>query len=126
MSVVKQFRYISIVKLVLYFAMELLWCISENRQENLIFIILMSALIMGNIIKIVFTAIDIPKISRVISLLFIWLTELIVTTILLTLLFYNIEFDPYDILGIFATFVIIILFITEVGLFIKFLKSEIK
>ncbi len=126
MSVVKQFRYISIVKLVLYFAMELLWCISENRQENLIFIILMSVLIMSNIIKIVFTAIDVSKIYRTVSLLILWLVELIATTILLTLLFYNIGFDLYDILGIFATFVIITLFIAEVGLFIKFLKSEIK
>lgn len=126
MSVLKQSRFISIAKTLLFCVLELLWCISENRRENLIFIILAAVLIATNAIKIVFTAIELPKILRVVSLIFIWLTELIVTTALLTLLYYITGFDLYDFLAFFATFIIVALLIAEVGIFVKFLKSEIR
>ncbi|MGN0824537.1 MAG: hypothetical protein ACI4MB_05670 [Candidatus Coproplasma sp.] len=125
MDNLKNVKVISIFKLILFSFIEVLWCVSESRLNNLAFIIILAILILSNIFKIVLTAINAPELYRTVALFVLWITELCLTTSLLTLLFYVNGFDLKDILGFIVTCLILILSVLEVVEFAKFLKSLI-
>ncbi|MGN0812128.1 MAG: hypothetical protein ACI4MQ_01275 [Candidatus Coproplasma sp.] len=94
-------------------------------MNNLVFIILMSILFLGNIFKVVFTFINKPETARTVILVVVWIIELCITTALLSLLYYANGFDLQDFFQFFATCFILILCIAEVIEFIKFLNALI-
>ncbi|MGN1060893.1 MAG: hypothetical protein ACI4QN_04090 [Candidatus Coproplasma sp.] len=125
MDNIKNARVISIFKLILFCFIEVLWCVSESRLNNLAFIIILAILILVNILKIVLTVINALELYRTVVLFVLWITELCLTSSLLTLLFYVNGFDLKDILGFIVNCFILISSILEVVEFAKFLKSFI-
>lgn len=125
MEEIKKARIISILKLVLYSFIAMLWCFSTSRLENLLFIALMSILIFINAIKIFFSVKEVKRCFRVIVLVTIWIIETMIATVLWTLLFYRVGFDVNDILAFIIIFFILVLFIVEITEFFRFLKTVI-
>lgn len=125
MEAIKRVRIISILKLLMYIFIEVLWCVSSSRLDNLVFIILMAILILVSIIKIIITVKEINGLLRTILLFTLWIIEIIIMTALLTLLYYTVGFDFNDILAYLVTCFIIILLIAEIIEFIRFLKTTI-
>lgn len=126
MDNIKGARIISIFKLLLYCVIEVFWCVSVSRINNLVFIVFMALIILGNILKVLITVINIPETKRIIILIIVWIIELCITTALLTLLYYVNGFDLNDLSQFFVTCFILILCIAETVGFVKFLISLTK
>lgn len=125
MDILSGLRKTSIAKLTLFCLALAMWCLSENRQENIFFIITASIIILCLTAKLIFIPAKIPKSYKATFLTILGLTDIILSVILLTLLYYTNGFDLKDFAALLITVGITILFVAEISLLIYFINSNI-